>query len=57
MKKPTVKTIQRRKLVLRAEAIVELTPTQLEKVGGGWTWEWPCDGASNQNRQCANTVI
>jgi hypothetical protein len=57
MKKPTVKTIQRRKLALRAEAIVLLTPTQLDKVGGGWTWEWPCGGASQQGQLCAETAI
>lgn len=48
MKKPTDKTMQRRKLALRAEAIALLTPVQLGKVGGGWTWEWPCGGASQQ---------
>jgi hypothetical protein len=35
MKKTTNKTSQYRKLVLRGEAIVVLTPPQLTKVAGG----------------------
>jgi len=57
MKKPTLKTIVRRKLALRAESIVVLTPAELGKVGGGWTWEWPCGGQSQQDRACADTAI
>lgn len=56
MKKPTVKTTKHRKLALRAEAIALLTPPQLGEVRGGWTWEWPCGGASNQST-CENTGI
>ena len=56
MKKP-VKTIQRRKLALRAEAIALLTPAQLDKVGGGWTWEWPCGGQSQMNQVCNETAV
>jgi hypothetical protein len=41
MKKPTDK-MQRRKLVLRRETITELTPLQLERVAGGWTFDPPC---------------
>jgi hypothetical protein len=56
MKKPTVKTTKLRKLGLRAEAIALLTPPQLGEVRGGWTWDWPCGGTSNQ-ATCATTVI
>ena len=52
MKKPAIKTAKLRKLALRSEAIVVLTPTQLERVGGGWSWEWPCGGASQQKEAC-----
>jgi hypothetical protein len=52
MKKPTSKTSRRQKLALRAEAIALLTPPQLAKVGGGWTWEWPCGGASQAEQFC-----
>lgn len=57
MKKPADKTTTRRKLALRAEAIAQLTPPQLAKVGGGWTWEWPCGGASQENQFCADAEI
>lgn len=56
MKKPTDKTAKRRKLALRAEAIALLTPLQLGKVGGGWTWEWPCGGASQQREMCVADI-
>jgi hypothetical protein len=48
MQKPTNKTIQRRKLVVQREVISELTRQQLGKVAGGWTQDWPCQGASDQ---------
>jgi hypothetical protein len=56
MKKPTDKTSQRRKLVLRSETITELTRVQLTKVAGGWTWEWPC-AVSQQNQLCTHETI
>jgi hypothetical protein len=59
MKKPTSKTSQRRKLVLRSETLIELTRVQLTKVAGGWTWDdgWPCGGASQQDQLCTNDTI
>jgi hypothetical protein len=56
MKKPALKTVKLRKLTLRSESIVLLTPGELEKVGGGWTWEWPCDSQSQTARACANEI-
>lgn len=57
MKKPTDKTIQRRKLVLRSEAVTVLTPVQLTKVTGGWTQDWPCGGTSQQQNSCVDETI
>jgi hypothetical protein len=57
MKKPTNKTIQRRTLVLRSEAVVVLTPVQLKEVAGGWTQDWPCGGESQQQNFCADQTI
>ena len=38
MKKLASKTTKRQQLVLRRETIIELTPLQLERIAGGWTW-------------------
>jgi hypothetical protein len=56
MKKPTFKTTQRRKLVLRRETVIELTPLQLTKVAGGWTMDWPCE-PNSQQALCADETI
>jgi hypothetical protein len=57
MKKATDKTIQRRKLVLRSEAVTVLTPVQLTRVAGGWTQDWPCGGVSQQQNSCVTETV
>jgi hypothetical protein len=54
MKKATNKTVQYRQLVLRRETITELTPRQLEKVAGGWTWD---EGCASQGKICIENPI
>jgi hypothetical protein len=57
MKKPTDK-MQRRKLVLRRETVTELTPLQLERVAGGWSFDPPCPPWGSQlNYTCATDQI
>ncbi len=56
MKKPTNNT-RHRKLVVRFETLSQLTPLQLEKVVGGWTDWWPCQGASEAQKVCAEQPI
>jgi hypothetical protein len=57
MKKATDKTARRRKLVLRSEAVIVLTPPQLRKVVGGWSDDWPCGGTSQEKQVCENQPI
>jgi len=58
MKKPTLKSIQRSRLVVRREVIVLLTPLELGRVAGGWTQDWPCDPTESRARGgCAETAV